>query len=146
MEVELNKRASERILHMILFELIANVLIAFVISRFLNESLARTTMLSLGSAVIAAAWNYLFNYLFDSFQRKYGFRRNTMARIIHACLFEIILIAVLTPVALLLLNISFYNAFVLEITLVFFFIPYTVLFNWVYDMSRWKIRKVFSTS
>lgn len=139
MKVELNKSAKERLFHAVLFEIIANILIAVVMAFVLRIPLLKTSILSCVSALTAMAWNYIFNMLFDRLQQHYEFNRNLLVRMLHAVEFEAGLILVLTPVAMFLLSLPLAGAFAVEIGLVLFFLPYTVVFNWLYDYVRWHL-------
>lgn len=137
MKVELNKSNRERIFHAVLFELLANVIIALFLAYVLQVSLLQSGMLSLISALMATVWNFSFNKIFDGLQRRYAFERSFLMRALHAVAFEIGLIVTLTPVAMFLLNLSLIDAFLVEIGLVLFFLPYTLTYNWLYDWLRW---------
>ncbi|WP_306301032.1 chlorhexidine efflux transporter, partial [Enterobacter chuandaensis] len=58
---------------------------------------------------------------------------------IHAVGFETGLIVTLIPVAMFMLDLTMTEAFFVEIGLVLFFLPYTMLFNWLYDYLRWTL-------
>ncbi|ELH8609745.1 TPA: PACE efflux transporter [Enterobacter kobei] len=137
MKVELNKSTRERIFHAVLFELLANIIIALFLAYVLQVSLLQSGMLSLISALTATVWNFIFNKIFDGLQRRYAFERSLLLRVLHAVAFEIGLIITLTPVAMLLLNLPLIDAFFVEIGLVLFFLPYTLAYNWLYDWLRW---------
>jgi len=137
MKVELNKSTRERIFHAVLFELLANIIIALFLAYVLQVSLLQSGMLSLISALTATVWNFIFNKIFDGLQRRYAFERSLLLRVLHAVAFEIGLIVTLTPVAMLLLNLPLIDAFFVEIGLVLFFLPYTLAYNWLYDWFRW---------
>jgi len=138
MKVELNKSTAERIFHAVLFELLGNVVIAIFISTVLKVSLLQSGKLSVISAITATIWNYIFNKIFDAIQRRFAFERNFTIRILHAVIFEIVLVLSLTPVAMFLLDLSLAKAFMVEIGLIFVFLPYTLVFNWTYDYIRWR--------
>jgi len=138
MKVELNKSTAERIFHAVLFELLGNVVIAIFISTVLKVSLLQSGKLSVISAITATIWNYIFNKIFDAIQRRFAFERNFTVRILHAVIFEIVLVLSLTPVAMFLLDLSLAKAFMIEIGLIFVFLPYTLVFNWTYDYIRWR--------
>jgi len=139
MKVELNKSTAERIFHAVLFELLGNVVIAIFISTVLKVSLLQSGKLSVISAITATIWNYIFNKIFDAIQRRFAFERNFTVRILHAVIFEIVLVLSLTPVAMFLLDLSLAKAFMVEIGLIFVFLPYTLVFNWTYDYIRWRL-------
>lgn len=103
----------------------------------MQMSLLNTGALSLISALTATVWNYIFNKLFDGLQKYQGFKRTAVIRALHAVAFEVGLIAALTPIAMLLLGLSFVDALYVEMGLVLFFLPYTMAYNWLYDYFRW---------
>ncbi|MGX5026497.1 PACE efflux transporter [Enterobacter asburiae] len=137
MEIELDKSFRERIFHAVIFEVTANVIIALSLAWLMNVSVLQSGSLSVISALTATAWNFMFNRLFDSLQKKHQFQRTFLVRAIHAVGFETGLIIALIPVAMLMLDLTMTEAFFVEIGLVLFFLPYTLLFNWLYDYLRW---------
>ncbi|MBS1204896.1 MAG: hypothetical protein H6R25_1795 [Proteobacteria bacterium] len=146
MEIELNKSVQERILHAVLFEVVANFSIAFLLAWIMNVSVLQSGLLSVISAFTATVWSFIFNKCFDGIQKRYKFCRNFVVRSLHAIMFEAGLIIILVPAAMFTLNLPVQEAFWTEVGLVFFFLPYTLIFNWVYDYLRWIFvgRKVIS--
>ncbi|WP_431621720.1 PACE efflux transporter [Enterobacter asburiae] len=134
---ELNKSVKERVFHAVIFEVTANVIIALSLAWLMNVSVLQSGSLSVISALTATVWNFIFNKLFDSLQKKHQFQRTFLVRAIHAVGFETGLIISLIPVAMVMLNLTVAEAFFVEIGLVLFFLPYTMLFNWLYDYLRW---------
>ncbi|HGU9817658.1 PACE efflux transporter [Enterobacter chuandaensis] len=139
MEIELDKSFKERIFHAVIFEVTANVIIALSLAWLMNVSVLQSGSLSVISALTATLWNFIFNKLFDSLQKKHQFQRTFLVRTIHAVGFETGLIVTLIPVAMFMLNLTIAEAFFVEIGLVLFFLPYTMLFNWLYDYLRWTL-------
>ena len=137
MEIELNKSFKERVFHAVIFEVTANVIIALSLAWLMNVSVLQSGSLSVISALTATVWNFIFNKLFDSLQKKHQFQRTFLVRAIHAVGFETGLIISLIPVAMVMLNLTVTEAFFVEIGLVLFVLPYTMLFNWLYDYLRW---------
>ena len=125
MEIELDKSFRERIFHAVIFEVTANIIIALSLAWLMNVSVLQSGSLSVISALTATAWNFVFNKFFDALQKKYQFERTFLVRALHAACFEAGLIITMT------------EAFFVEIGLVLFFLPYTMLFNWIYDYLRW---------
>lgn len=136
MEIELDKSIKERIFHAVIFEVTANVIIALSLAWLINVSVLQSGSLSVISALIATAWNFAFNKFFDSLQKKYRFQRTLLVRAIHAVGFEAGLIITLISVAMVMLDLTMTEAFFVEIGLALFFLPYTMLFNWLYDYLR----------
>ena len=142
--MNLKKSKTERFLHALTFEVIAIAICAPLGAWLLGYSLAHMGILTLMISLVAMAWNMAFNALFDSAQRRWGFTRNLKARAVHAVLFEIGLIMSVVPLAAWWLDIGLWAAFVLDIGIVLFFLPYTFVFNWAYDTlrARWVERRI----
>ena len=64
MEIELNKSVKERIFHAVIFEVIANVIIALSLAWLMNVSILQSGSLSVISALTATAWNFVFNLIY----------------------------------------------------------------------------------
>lgn len=133
------RKPQERVLHALLFEIIAIILstplFAFIMGRDLLEMGALTTMV----AIIAVIWNYLYNLLFDRLTRSFITKRTFRVRLIHAVIFELGLILVTVPLTAVWLKITLLQALYLDIGILLFFLPYTVLFNWCYDAIRYRL-------
>ncbi|MFC5696288.1 multidrug/biocide efflux PACE transporter [Pseudomonas sp. GCM10022186] len=135
----LNKSVKERAFHALAFEGLAVLLTAPVLSLVLGKSLEHMGALTLMFSTVAMLWNMLFNSLFDRAQQRLGFQRTLPVRIAHALLFELGLILVLVPLAAWWLSIGLVEAFLLDIGLLLFFLPYTLVFNWTYDALRARL-------
>jgi uncharacterized membrane protein len=84
-------------------------------------------------------WNMLFNALFDRLQLRLGFSRTLAVRAGHAVVFEIGLVLAVVPLAAWWLGISLWQAFLLDIGIVLFFLPYTFVYNLTYDNLRVRV-------
>lgn len=126
----------ERTFHAVSYEIIGIVtsapIISFLSGKPMNESGALAVVVSL----IAMLWNYLFNLLFDKLQDQYHFRKNLFVRILHGTGFEVGLILLTAPSIALLFNMGVIDAFFLELGMLLYFFPYTIVYNWIYDKSR----------
>jgi len=131
-----NKSLGERIGHALAFELIALAICAPLFGWLMGTSIAAMGALTLAISLIAMLWNVVYNSLFDRLQRRIGFEKTLGVRMLHAVAFEFGLILASVPLAAVWLGISLWQAFVLDIGLLMFFLPYTVVFNWVYDWLR----------
>jgi len=133
------KSLYERFLHAVLFEVVALLLCEPVMSWLLGVSFAHAGLLTLMISLVAMTWNVIFNTLFDRLERRWkapAAERSFSVRIAHAVAFEAGLILAVVPMAAWWLNIGLIEAFVLDIGLVLFFLPYTLVFNWCYDKMR----------
>ncbi|MGP0172490.1 multidrug/biocide efflux PACE transporter [Pseudomonas sp. NCHU5208] len=139
----LPRSVPERIGHALAFEGIAVLICAPALAWFMGKPLLQLGVLTLMFSFVAMLWNMLFNYLFDRAQSRLGFERGLGARICHALLFEGGLVVMLVPLAAWWLSVSLLKAFLLDIGLILFFLPYTLAFNWIYDVlrARWLARR-----
>ena len=133
------RSVKERFFHAVVFEVLAVAICAPLGAWLLDYSLAHMGLLTLMISLIAMAWNMVFNSIFDDAQRRLGFTRNLAARAVHSVLFEIGLILAVVPLAAWWLDIGLWEAFVLDIGIVLFFLPYTFAFNLTYDQVRARV-------
>ncbi len=134
--MSLKKSVKERFFHSLGFEVLAIAICAPLGSWLLGYSLAHIGLLTLMISLVAMSWNMIFNALFDRAQLRMGFKRNWLARSVHALIFELGLLLVVVPLAAWWLGIGLWEAFVLDIGIALFFLPYSFIFNWVYDHVR----------
>ena len=134
--MSLQKSIKERFFHSLAFEVIAIAICAPLGAWLLGYSLAHIGFLTLMISLLAMSWNMVFNTLFDRAQRRIGFKRTLMARAVHALMFEVGLLLAVVPLAAWWLSIGLWDAFVLDIGIALFFLPYTFVFNWIYDHVR----------
>ena len=87
-------------------------------------------------ATIAMMWNFIYNWIFDQFFTGEKTQRTLSFRIFHVVLFELGLLFVTVPVMAYLLNVSIWEAFVMDIGVTIFITIYAFTFNWVYDNVR----------
>lgn len=134
--MSLRKSVRERFFHSLGFELLAIAICAPLGAWVLGYSLAHMGLLTLMISLVAMSWNMVFNTLFDRAQQRIGFKRTLMARGVHALMFEVGLLLAVVPLAAWWLGIGLWEAFVLDIGIALFFLPYTFAFNWTYDHLR----------
>ncbi|MFV0514241.1 MAG: PACE efflux transporter [Jhaorihella sp.] len=129
------RSTADRIRHAVSFEILALALITPLGAWAFDMAMRDIGIVSLLSALVAMAWNYLYNLIFDhAMQRISGHSRKTMAiRALHAILFEIGLLAVLMPFIAWYLDISLFAAFLINVGFAMFFVIYAFFFNWAYD-------------
>lgn len=133
------KSIKERALHALLFEIIGVLLFAPLLAWAMGHSLGKMGAMTVMISTVAMLWNMLFNAMFDGLRHKLGFKLSLATRLLHALGFEGGLILVIVPLAAWWLSISLLEAFLLDIGLLLLFLPYTLLFNWVYDKLRERV-------
>ncbi|ROM52545.1 hypothetical protein BK648_08355 [Pseudomonas poae] len=133
------KSITERVGQALGFEglalLICTPLLVWITGRPVLEMGAVTLALSL----LALTWNIIFNSLFDRLKVRLQLTGGAWTRVVHALLFEGGLILVAVPLIAAWLNISLMQALMLDIGVLLFFLPYTYVYHWGYDVIREKI-------
>lgn len=94
---------------------------------------------TLGISLLALTWNVIFNSLFDRLKARLQLTSGGGTRVVHALLFEGGLILMAVPLIALLMKTSLLEAFILDIGVLLFFLPYTYVYHWGYDVIREKI-------
>ena len=130
------KSITERVCQAIGFEglalLICTPLLVWITGRPALEMGAVT----LGISLLALSWNVIFNSLFDRLKLRLKLANGVWTRVLHALMFEGGLIIVAVPLIAWWLNISLMQAFILDIGVLLFFLPYTYVYHWGYDVVR----------
>lgn len=92
------------------------------------------TGVAVGSSTIAVIWNYIFNVLFERWEARQPVRgRSGARRVVHAIGFEGGLAFWLVPFMAWMLGVSLWQALVLDLGLLVFFLMYTFVFTWAFD-------------
>ena len=94
---------------------------------------------TLGLSLLALTWNIIFNSLFDRLKLRLQLSGGVWTRVLHALMFEGGLIIVAVPLIAAWLKISLMQAFWLDIGVLLFFLPYTYVYHWGYDVLRDKV-------
>ncbi|MDY4299835.1 multidrug/biocide efflux PACE transporter [Pseudomonas salmasensis] len=133
------KSLTERVFQALGFEglalLICTPLLVWITGRPALEMGAVT----LGISLLALSWNVVFNSLFDRLKTRLQLANGGWTRVLHALLFEGGLILLAVPLIAALMKISLLEAFILDIGVLLFFLPYTYVYHWGYDVIREKI-------
>lgn len=127
---------ADRLRHTLMFEFIALFLVIVVGSYITGEKPEKIGVLSLMFSLLAMSWNFVFNWIFDLWDRKYRncAPRGVLLRCVHALLFEgFIFICGIFLVAWW-LDKTLMQAFWLDAGLSVFFLCYAFVYNWVYDL------------
>lgn len=134
----------DRIRHALLFEIIALLLVIPLGAAVFDMPMEHIGVVSVVSAVIAMVWNFVYNHLFDrALMRLTGTTlKRTKVRVLHACLFEAGLLTVLMPFIAWYLDVSLWQATVMDMSFSAFYVVYAFCFNWGYDrlfpLAEWQ--------
>ncbi len=126
---------SDRLRHTISFEIIG-LLIATPLGAFaFGLPLADVGVVGLGTSLVAALWNYVYNLGFDHalVRLKGDTSRGVGLRVAHAVLFEGGLMVMLMPIIAWYLGIGLVEAFLMDVSFSLFYMGYAFVFNLAYD-------------
>ncbi|PWE40980.1 hypothetical protein C9I50_14025 [Pseudomonas prosekii] len=134
-----NKSITERVFQAIGFELLAVLICTPLLAWVMDKPMLEMGVATVAIAALALAWNVLFNGVFDRLLKRYAIVRNAWVRVVHALLFEGGLIVMGVPLIAWWLSISLWQAFLLDIGVLLFFLPYTYVYHWGYDVLRERL-------
>lgn len=126
----------DRLRQAISFEILGFLLVTPLGSWALGTGLAEVGVLVIIGATMATTWNYVFNLIFDrALMRWQGHARKTVPqRFAHAILFEVGLTVGFLPATAWWLQIGLWEALLVDIAFSAFYLVYTFLFTWAYDL------------
>ncbi len=130
------RKTADRIRHAISFEVLALLIVTPAAALIFDKPLHDIGVVTVVSASIATAWNYLYNLSFDhAMKRLRGTVRKTVPiRVLHAVSFEVGLLFVLMPFIAWYLGVSLMEAFLIDVSFAVFYLIYAFVFNWLYDV------------
>lgn len=122
-----------RVAYTLVFETIA-IASTTLILLLLGHDPAASILLSVVTSITAITWNFIFNSLFERWERRTGrTTRPLKVRVSHTLLFEAGLTLVSVPLIALILGIGLWPAFLYNTTLLVFFLVYNITYTWVFD-------------
>lgn len=127
---------SDRLRHTILFEAIAVALVAVGGGLITGHGMMSIGALTLMLSLVAMILNLVYNWLFDLWDRAYRAmaRRGAGLRVVHAILFEAVMLVAGLFVTAWWLDLSYRDALMLDLGFAVFFLIYAFCFNWTYDV------------
>ena len=131
--------SKRRIVHALSYEIILLVIIALALSFFFEMPLEVTGVLGIFMAVTSVIWNMVFNHYFEKFEAKHQLKRTVRVRILHAIGFEGGLMLATIPMVAYAMNMSLWQAIVLDFSLTLCILVYTFIFQWCYDLIEAKM-------
>ena len=130
------RATKDRIRHAISFEVLALLIVAPLGAWTFGHPVFEMGVVGIVSATTATVWNYVYNLLFDhAMLRIVGTVHKTLPqRVLHTLLFEGGLLVALLPFIAWYLGIGLLEAFYLDASITVFYLVYTFVFNWLYDL------------
>lgn len=126
---------KERILHAVCFETLAILTVSPLAAWVMDKPLFQMGSLAIMLSTVAMLWNMIYNSGFDRLYPP-GQKRGAGVRVLHALGFEGGFILIGLPIAAWMLDISLWQALLVEVAFFLFFLPYTMSYNWVWDKLR----------
>ncbi len=125
---------KRRVVYVGLYELVAIVLTSVLLIMMGGGSASDSLYLATAISLLAIVWNLVFNNLFERWEARRGKSGRSLAlRIGHAFGFEGGLLLSLVPLVAWWYGVSLWQALLMDIGLLVFFLIYTFVFNWLFD-------------
>jgi len=123
-----------RVVYVSIYELIAIAVATLGLAQFSSHGVAHAGVMAVVSSGIAVAWNFIFNTFFERWEARQVVRgRSLRRRVAHAVGFEGGLVFTLVPLFAWWFDIGLWQALVMDLGLLVFFLVYTFVFNWCFD-------------
>ncbi len=125
---------KRKVVYVSLFELIAIGLTSSALVFLAGHDAGHAGIAAVASSLVAVVWNFVYNSMFEAWEARQAKRgRGWLRRVAHALGFEGGLVIILVPLFAWWLDVSLWEAFVLDVGLVVFFMIYTFLFSLAFD-------------
>lgn len=125
---------QRKIVYVSLFELFAVVISTAGLAHFSASTVGHAGVAAVVSSAVAVVWNLVYNTAFERWEARQAVRgRSWQRRAFHAAGFEAGLILTLVPFFAWWLDIGLWQAFVLDLGLIVFFLVYNFAFSWMFD-------------
>lgn len=132
----INRTPYERTFHAVSFEVVGIITSTPIVSFLSGKDLASSSLIALIVSILATIWNYIYNYLYDKLLVSRQIEKTTLVRVLHGIGFEAGLILISVPTLSLIMGLTLWAAFTLELGMILYFLPFAVVFNWIYDKIK----------
>ncbi|MDG3555702.1 chlorhexidine efflux PACE transporter AceI [Acinetobacter bereziniae] len=138
--------SKRRIIHALSYEIILLEIIAIALSFIFEVPMEVTGVLGVAMAVTSVVWNMIFNHFFEKFEHKRKLKRTIGVRILHAIGFEGGLMLATIPMVAYAMDMTLWQAVLLDLGMTTCILIYTFIFQWCYDLieDRMGIKPVHS--
>lgn len=125
---------QRKIWQALLYELGAIILVTPIIIWVFDHDATSSFWLSVAMSTIAVAWNFVFNSLFESWEKQQAVKgRSWQRRLAHGIGFEGGLGLFFVPLIAWWLEVSWWIALITDASLLLVFFVYSILFTWAFD-------------
>ena len=125
--------SKRRVVHALSYEIVLLVIIAIALSFMFEVPMEIAGSLGVAMAVTSVIWNMIFNHFFEKFEKKRKLKRTIGVRILHAIGFEGGLMLATIPMVAYAMNMSIWQAVLLDLSMTLCILVYTFIFQWCYD-------------
>jgi uncharacterized membrane protein len=126
----------DRVRYALLFEAIVVVLFGAFTALYTPHDIFTTGSLAVALSLIALLVNFVFNSVYDRVDVHFAripTERSTLQRVIHAVLFELVLVLFCLPVIMWWLEMQLWDALLLDLIAMMSIVVYTYFFTLAYD-------------
>ncbi len=125
---------KRKVVYITLYEIIAIAMSTTGLALLSGNDMGHASVAAVAASAIAVVWNLVYNTLFERWEARQATRgRSVLRRVAHAIGFEGGLVITLVPLFAWWLEITLWQAFVLDLGLIVFFLVYTFVFNLAFD-------------
>ncbi|AMN68811.1 hypothetical protein AK825_06715 [Psychrobacter sp. P11G5] len=125
---------KRRVLYVTLFEIFAVMLTTFILVVLSGSDTKQSLILAVIIAITAVVWNFIYNTLFEYWERRNQIKARTFKiRSVHAIFFEGGLTLVCLPLYMFWYGVGIWTALTMEISLTMSFLVYTFVFTLLFD-------------
>ena len=125
---------KRRVVYVGTYELIAILLSTVLLELMSVGTVTDSLVIAIAASAVAIIWNLVFNTLFERWEASRGQAgRSLVNRVCHALGFEGGLVVFLVPLIAWWYGVSLWQALLMDLGLLVFFLVYTFVFNWAFD-------------
>ncbi|WP_376873712.1 PACE efflux transporter [Albirhodobacter sp. R86504] len=130
------RTTADRIRQALSFEILGLIIVTPLFAVLFKHPMSDMGVVVLVGATAATFWNYAYNLLFDKAMLRWrgDLRKTVPLRIVHAVLFEVILLLMLLPFFAWWLAIPILDALMMDIAFALFYMGYAFVFTWLYEL------------
>lgn len=125
---------KRRLVYVFFFEILAITLTTFILIVLSGSDAQESLPLAIIIAIVAVIWNFVYNTLFEYWERRHQIKARTFKiRSVHAIFFEGGLTLVCLPLYMLWYGVGIWTALTMEVSLVIAFLIFTFVFTLIFD-------------
>ncbi|HED2499659.1 PACE efflux transporter [Serratia ureilytica] len=125
---------KRKLVYVTAYEIIGMAISALGLALLSGHAPSSTGPLAVVITTIAVSWNFIYNYVFEWWESRQVSRARTLKRrILHAVGFQLTLVVYLIPLIAWWMDITLWQALLLDMALIVIIPCYTFVFNWAFD-------------